>query len=255
MIDEPIRHSITKMSHLHFAATDYYAQRIIQMGEEPWRVTMSGAPSLDNIHNSNMLKSSELKDRYGIDLAEPTLIVTFHPVTLDYENTEGHLNELLAALEKSEYSVVFTYPNADTQGRLIIKMIQQFVDEHRNALIVDNLGIEAYFGLLNNATAMVGNSSSGIIEAASFKLPVVNIGDRQRGRIHGKNVIDVGNSQSEILKGIKKATSSSFLSSLEGLVNPYGDGFSSEMIVNTLGSVQLNDQLLYKKFFDTGDRL
>jgi UDP-hydrolysing UDP-N-acetyl-D-glucosamine 2-epimerase len=253
LIDEPIRHSITKMSHLHFASTKFYAQRIVQMGEEPWRVIVSGAPGLDNIDSLQLMTQRELKAGYGIELTDPTLLVTYHPVTLEYENTEVHMQELLAALDESEYSVVFTYPNADTQGRLIIKMINRFVDQHENAQVAVNLGTKAYFSLMNYAKAMVGNSSSGIIEAASFNLPVVNIGNRQRGRVHGDNVIDVGYSRSEILKGISRATSSSFHSSLNDLVNPYGDGHAAERIVEKLSGVQLDERLLLKRFYDIGD--
>ena len=174
-IDEGIRHSITKMSHLHFASTEFYARRIIRMGEEPWRVVVSGAPSLDNLHTVDLLTRPQIsfEDRFGLHLEAPTLLVTYHPVTLEYENTETHVRELLAALAGLDFNIVFTYPNADTQGRLIINRIQEFVDMHKQAQVVENLGTQGYFSLMAHSSAMVGNSSSGIIEAASFKLPVV----------------------------------------------------------------------------------
>ena len=253
LIDEPIRHSITKMSHLHFASTEFYARRIIQMGESPWRTVVSGAPSLDNLQQMRLLDAQEIREQHGIVLGETTLLVTFHPVTLDYENTEMYVQELLAALEKTGFSVIITYPNADTQGRLIIEMIREFTSRIERSQVVVNLGTKAYFSLMNQVTAMVGNSSSGIIEAASVRLPVVNIGNRQRGRVHGKNVIDVGYSRTEILDGIMEATSPDFRISLEDLMNPYGDGHASERIVSRLKEVKLDEKLLLKRFHDIGE--
>lgn len=248
LIDEAIRHSITKMSHLHFVSTEFYARRIVQMGEEPWRVVVSGAPGLDNLHHMRMLSRQELEDRYGLCLTEPILIVTYHPVTLEYEHTEAHLRELLAALERLDFTIVFTFPNADTRGHLIIDMVRDFAARHERVQVVVNLGTQAYFSLMAHAAIMVGNSSSGIIEAASFKLPVVNIGNRQRGRVRPKNVIDVGYDRREILDGIMKATSPGFRAGLEDLVNPYGDGNATERIVNKLKEVKLDEQLLLKRF-------
>ncbi len=248
-IDEAIRHSITKMSHLHFVATETYAQRVIQMGEEPWRVIVSGAPSLDNLHRTRLLSREDIEKRYGIDLRDPLLLVTYHPVTLEYEETERQMKELLAALEEIEGTLIFTYPNADTSSRLVIQMIQEFTKKHHQAHIVVNLGTEGYFSIMNYAAAMIGNSSSGIIEGASFKLPVVNIGSRQRGRLHGKNVIDVGCSRTEILAAIERAISPEFRGFLDDLINPYGDGHASEQIVARLKEVDLNDKLIQKRFY------
>lgn len=251
-IDELLRHSITKMSHLHFASTELYAQRIMQMGESPWRVKVSGAPSLDNLHTVDILSQRQLEDRFGLKLKEPILLVTYHPVTLEYENTERYTRELLAALTELDFTMIFTYPNADTQGRLIIDRINEFTDQHKLAQVAVNLGTQGYFSLMAHSAAMVGNSSSGIIEAASFKLPVVNIGNRQRGRIHGDNVIGVGYSKDEILNGIVKAVSREFQALLEGLTNPYGDGHAGQRIVNTIKEVDLDDQLLHKIFYEIG---
>lgn len=248
VIDEAIRHSITKMSHIHFASTEAHAARIRQMGEEPWRVTVSGAPSLDNLKKMTLLSKEALGQKQGIDLSEPRLLVTYHPVTLAYENTEYQVNELLAALKASNLPLIFTFPNADTSGRKIIEMIQAFVKEMPRATVAVNLGTEGYFSLMSHAAVMVGNSSSGIVEAASFKLPVVNIGDRQRGRFHGRNVIDSGYSRKEILEAIRKAASPEFRETLSGLVNPYGDGQAAERIVSGLKSTSLDSVLLLKKF-------
>jgi len=248
LIDEAIRHSITKMSHLHFPSTAVYARRIVQMGEEPWRVVVTGAPSLDNLFLHQRLTRAELAQHHGIDLVEPTLLVTYHPVTLEYEQTQAHVEALLDALKDSGHAAIFTYPNSDTYGRVIIKMISEFVAHCPKARAIVNCGTDLYFSLLNHVDAMVGNSSSGIIEAASFKLPVVNIGNRQRGRLHAENVIDVGYSPSEIAQGISKAMSASFRAGLADLANPYGDGHAADRIVAKLKEVSINQRLLQKQF-------
>jgi GDP/UDP-N,N'-diacetylbacillosamine 2-epimerase (hydrolysing) len=248
LIDEAIRHSITKMSHIHFASTEAHAARIRQLGEEPWRVTVSGAPSLDNLKSMKLLSAQELERQHGLDLSKPPLLVTYHPVTLDFENTEHQITELMAALKASGLPLIFTFPNADASGRKIIEMIQAFVKEMPQARITVNLGTEGYFSLMSHTGAMVGNSSSGIVEAASFKLPVVNIGDRQRGRFHAENVIDSGYSRDQILSAIKKATSPEFRKTLEKLVNPYGDGQAADRIVAGLKNATLDSNLLLKRF-------
>ena len=250
LIDESIRHSITKMSHLHFASTEKYAERLIQMGEEPWRVTVSGAPSLDNLSQMPLLNLEELKNQYGLDLSSPFLLVTCHPVTLEYEQTQYHMSELLSALEESGYGVVFTYPNADTCGRLIIEMITESISRNRGWQVAVNLGTQGYVSLMSHAAAMVGNSSSGIIEAASSSLPVVNIGNRQRGRLHGPNVIDVGYRREEVRAGIARAGSPQFRSDIAGIDNPYGDGHAAQRIVQKLREIRIDDKLLMKRFFD-----
>jgi GDP/UDP-N,N'-diacetylbacillosamine 2-epimerase (hydrolysing) len=248
LIDEAIRHSITKMSHIHFASTEAHAARIRQLGEEPWRVTVSGAPSLDNLKSMKLLSAQELERQHGLDLSKPPLLVTYHPVTLDFENTEHQITELMAALKASGLPLIFTFPNADASGRKIIEMIQAFVKAMPQARITVNLGTEGYFSLMSHAGAMVGNSSSGIVEAASFKLPVVNIGDRQRGRFHAENVVDCGYSRDQILSAIKKATSAEFRKTLGSLVNPYGDGHAADRIVAGLKNVTLDSNLLLKRF-------
>ncbi len=248
--DDALRHSITKLSHLHFVSTEEYARRVIQMGEESWRVIVSGAPSLDNLRNVVLLGRQELETRFGLFLKADPLLVTYHPVTLEYEQTEWQMTELLAALEAFDLPVVFTLPNADTNGRVIKRMMENCVKDHSKAWIVGNLGMQGYFSLMACAAAMVGNSSSGIIEAASFKLPVVNIGSRQQGRIRGKNVVDVGYSRAEIREAITRTISSSFRADLDGLVNPHGDGHAAERIVRKLNEVKLGDELVVKRFND-----
>ena len=248
--DDALRHSITKLSHLHFVSTEEYAKRVIQMGEEPWRVIVTGAPSLDNLYTAELLKRDEIEARFGFLLERDPLLVTYHPVTLEYEQTEWQTAELLAALKTFDLPILFTLPNADTNGRVITRMMEEFAKDHPMTHIVGNLGPEGYFGLMACAAAMVGNSSSGIIEAPSLKLPVVNIGSRQQGRIRAKNVLDVGYSRTEVRKAITKAISSEFRAGLVDLVNPYGDGHASERIVRRLKETTLGNELLVKRFKD-----
>lgn len=248
-IDDAFRHSITKLSHLHFASTEFHGRRIVQMGEDPWRVTVSGAPGLDNLLSFQAMARRALEAKLQFALDRPCVLVTFHPVTREYEQTEEHMKELLLAVERSGCRAVFTYPNADTNGRLIIRMIHEFAKSSDRVKVVENLGTDTYFSLMKHVDAMVGNSSSGIVEAASFKLPVVNVGNRQRGRQRARNVIDVGNRSDQILAGIRQALTERFRAELQDLVNPYGDGRASERIVERLRTVSINDDLFLKGFY------
>jgi len=248
--DDALRHSMTKLSHLHFASTEQHAQRLIQMGEEPWRVTISGAPGLDNIGAMTLLTPPELETQFGVSISARPLLVTFHPVTLEYEKTEWHVAQLLDAIRASSLPSVFTMPNADTGNRTIVRLIRSFVEGNSSAVLIENFGTQAYFSMMANSAAMVGNSSSGIIEAASFKLPVVNIGTRQKGRTRAGNVLDVGYTTDEIVVGIRKAMDPAFRASLAGLRNPYGDGNASSTIVTRLKSVVLDEKLIKKQFCD-----
>lgn len=250
LIDEPIRHSLTKMSHLHFASAELHARRIVQMGEEPWRVTVSGAPSLDKLAELELPTTAELEAQLGLSLVEPTLLATYHPVTLEYEQTAERLGAFLSALDAVDAQVVFTAPNADTGGHAVLRLIQEFVQSHPRARIVTSLGSAAYFGLMRDAAAMVGNSSSGIIEAASFELPVVNVGIRQRGRLRPANVIDADDNRDAMLGAVHRALEPAFRESLRGLSNPYGDGHAAERIVARLCAVDLDSRLLLKRFHD-----
>jgi len=249
-IDDALRHSITKLSHLHFVATEEYANRVMQMGEEPWRVVVSGAPSLDNLNSMKFLSRQELETLLGFRLDKDPLLVTYHPVTLEYERTEWQAGELLKALEVFDLPMIFTFPNADVSGQVILNMIKSFVKKYARAHLVENLGTQGYFSMMAFAAAMVGNSSSGIVEAASLKLPVVNIGTRQQGRIRGENVLDVGYSHAEICAAIAKAVSPEFRAGLDDLVNPYGDGSAAEKIVKKLKETKLGNELLVKRFCD-----
>ena len=249
-MDDALRHSMTKMSHLHFVSTSEYARRVVQMGEEPWRVTVSGAPSLDNLNDLSLLDKTTLAGRYGLDLSQPPLLVSFHPVTLENGQTEWQTQELLAALEACGLPVVFSLPNADAGNQTIRSMIRDFTRSRDSVFLVDSFGTTAYFSLMSVSAAMVGNSSSGIIEAASFRLPVVNVGTRQAGRVRAKNVIDTAYDRESILQGIQKATEQLFRKGLEDLVNPYGDGHATDIIVRTLSEISLNDRLIRKRFVD-----
>ena len=250
-IDDSLRHAMTKLSHLHFVSTQEYKDRVIQLGEEPWRVIVSGACGLDNLKEVDLVEYVEFANNYNIQITPPFLLVTFHPVSLEFEQTQTQVNALLDALEQVDYSVLFTMANADTSGHLVNRLISDYVLRHPDKTqIVKTLGLNGYFNAMNLASAMVGNSSSGIIEAASFELPVVNIGNRQHGRIRGENVIDVGYSSAEIVSGIRTATSVEFNQTILDLVNPYGDGHAAERIVAVLRNVPLDAKLIKKTFYD-----
>ncbi len=249
-IDDAIRHSISKMSHLHFVATEVYARRLRQLGEESWRISVTGAPALDAVSNFKPLDARELHTQFGINGASRSLLITFHPVTLETDQTGAHIDSLLNALTKVDVDCLFSYPNADTNHRVIIDRIEAYTRERPRCRLARNLGQRSYFSLMNAVSAMVGNSSSGIIEAASFKLPVVNIGSRQQGRVHPRNVIDCGYQTRDIVATIRNAVEPSFRRSLSGLSNPYGDGRAAERIAERLASVTLEPALTTKRFTD-----
>ena len=249
-MDDALRHSLTKLSHLHFASTEQYAQRIIQMGEERWRVCVSGEPNLDSLATMQLLTREELEAKYPVRLSSPFLLVTYHPVTLQYRESGWQIDQLLKALHDSGIPVVFTMPNADTYNQSIRERIKRFADTSPSAWVVENLGLESYLSMMVLAAAIVGNSSSGILEAASFELPAVNIGIRQTGRVRARNVIDVGNSREAILSGIKQATDRKFRDSLRGLTNPYATGYAVPRILEKLKNVEIDERLLHKRFYD-----
>jgi UDP-hydrolysing UDP-N-acetyl-D-glucosamine 2-epimerase len=249
-IDDMFRHSITKLSHLHFAETEDYARRIVQMGEAPWRVVVTGAMALDNLRNIEWLSLDDLNERFGMSLYAPPLLVTFHPVTREYERAEEQTTELLAALEPFDVPLVITYPNADTNGRVIIRLIEQFVARRGRAWAVPHLGMQAYFSLMRLARAMVGNSSSGIIESASFRLPVVNVGSRQEGRLTPPNVLSVPAERQTISGAVAHVLTEGFRAGLDGLVNPYGDGHAADRTVEVLAFIPIDERLLRKGFHD-----
>ena len=249
--DELTRHALTKMSHLHFVSSRKHASRVLQMGEEPWRVFNFGSPGLDRLHMYPRASRDDVCRQVGLDATRPFLLVTFHPVTLEGHDRLAQVTALLEALAGYNGQIVMTYPNADPGYSAIIESFEAFAASHaKRVRLLKNAGARLYFDLMACAVAMVGNSSSGIGEAPSFELPVVNIGTRQDGFERAANVIDVGYQADEIEAAIRRAVGTEFRSSLKGLKNPYGDGRSSERITETLSSIALDDRILRKKFID-----
>lgn len=241
-MDEQFRHAITKMSHIHFPAASVYADRIIQMGENPDSVFCFGAPGLDNIHKLQLLNKAQLSRELGLPNKMPWGIVTYHPPTLEETSIKVQIKELLSAVEKfSGICWVFTMPNADTGSRTIINALKDYSQRRPdNTRLYSSLGQKRYLSLLKYADIMLGNSSSGIIEAPSFRLPVVNIGDRQKGRLRAENIIDVSECKKDkIVIAIKRAVAKGFRDSLRGLKNPYGNGDASKRIVDVLKKISL----------------
>ncbi len=251
-MDDALRHSLTKLSHLHFTSTQEAARRVIQLGEQPWRVSVSGAPALDGLDSIAMLTREQLEDRIGFPLRPAPLLVTFHPVTLQYEATADQTDALLGALEDCGLPIVFTAPNADTAGRQVRTRIEAYVAAHPNSTFVENFGQSGYFTMMREASAMVGNSSSGIIEAASFHLPVVNIGQRQGGRQRGGNVLDAECEREAIRVAISRATAPEFRALVGAMENPYrvAGRSAASMIVEKLKAVPLDEDLVLKRFHD-----
>jgi UDP-hydrolysing UDP-N-acetyl-D-glucosamine 2-epimerase len=248
-IDEQFRHAITKLGHVHFVCTRRHADRVIQMGEEPWRVHVTGAPALDNLRSIALWPQDDLESRLGIPLTPPPLLVTYHPVTLEYEHADYQVEQLVSALQRVDRPIVITAPNVDTASGTIRRTLEQFAASHVGAVFVENLGTDAYFSMMAVAAAMVGNSSSGLIEAASFQLPVVNVGNRQAGRDRSPNVIDVSNGAADILDGLTAALAPGFRAGLPA-TNPYGDGRAAERVVGVLEDLTIDARLKTKRFHD-----
>jgi UDP-hydrolysing UDP-N-acetyl-D-glucosamine 2-epimerase len=238
------------MAHLHFVSTVEYGERVRQLGEEDWRINVVGALSLDNARTVELLTRAEIERRFDISLPQEFLLVTFHSVTTEYEKAGSQCGELLAALREIDLPVLFTMPNADSGGNVIRQMIREFVSANSKAQAVENLGTQGYLSVMALASAMVGNSSSGIVEAAPYKLPVVNIGTRQKGRVLSANLINSDCSRGEIATAIRRATSGAFRDTLSDLRSPYGDGHTAERIVKVLKETNLDQRLLTKAFQD-----
>lgn len=250
LIDESIRHSITKMAHLHFVAADEYRRRVIQLGEQPDRVFEVGGLGVDAIRRVDLFPREELEDQLGCALGEKSLVITFHPVTLEAATASDQMRELLAALERfPDTRLIFTMPNADTNGRVLFGMVEAFVSNHENACAYTSLGQKRYLSCLRHVSGVVGNSSSGICEAPSFGIGTVNIGDRQRGRLKAASVIDCLPQREAIASAIRCLFAPDFRRTLLEVKNPYGDGGASERIVEVLARVRL-DGILKKAFRD-----
>jgi GDP/UDP-N,N'-diacetylbacillosamine 2-epimerase (hydrolysing) len=250
LIDESIRHAITKMSHLHFVATEEYRRRVIQLGERPERVFTVGGFGIDNMLRLPLLDRAALAAATGIRFRRRNLLVTFHPVTLDASSAGAQMAELLAALGALEdTTLIFTLPNADTDGRVIIGMINDFVARRDNAHAFVSLGQLRYLSCLREVDGVVGNSSSGLTEMPTFRKGTVNIGDRQRGRLCAASVIDCAPDRAAIGQAIERLYSPAFQATLPAVVNPYGMGGASDALLRVLEDVDLAG-ILKKRFHD-----
>lgn len=253
LIDEAIRHSITKMSHLHFVAAEAYRQRVIQLGEQPDRVFLVGGLGIDNIKRLQLLDRPALETSLDFKLGPKNLLITFHPVTLETATAINQMEELLAALAALQNTqLIFTLPNADTDGRALIKRVEQFVAQHPNARAYPSLGQLRYLSCITQVDGVMGNSSSGLAEVPSFKKGTINIGDRQRGRLQAASVINCKPSRDSISAALEQLYSTDFQASLRQVINPYGEGGASAAIISTIKTVSL-DGLLKKRFYDVGN--
>ncbi|MEW6172103.1 MAG: UDP-N-acetylglucosamine 2-epimerase [Bacillota bacterium] len=260
-LDEQVRHAAAKMAHLHFPSTFEYARRLRQMGEEAWRINVVGAPGVENIHKEEMMTPEELKAAFGIDVTRRTLLITYHPETLTQEDPEREVAVLITALKEfRDCRQIITYPGMEVGCRGVIKAWESYVEQNQNARLYKSLGSRGYLGVMRYSAAVVGNSSSGIIEAPSLKVPTVNIGNRQKGRVRAGSVIDVPCIKAEITAGLQKALyDEEFRRCVEHVSNPYdpyGDGNVSGRVVSVLESVPLDRRLLEKKLdFPTEEEL
>ena len=251
--DEAFRHSITKMSHIHFAATNEYANRIIQLGEEPSRVFNVGGPGIENIKKLNLLSKEEFEKSIKFKLAKKNILITFHPVTLENSSAREQFNELLNALDElDDTNFIFTKANSDTDGDVINKMIDEYVSQNpQKAVAFASLGQLRYLSAIKFVDIVLGNSSSGLLEVPSFKKATINIGDRQKGRARASSVIDVRPVKEEILAAIKRVYSKEFEQTLKDTINPYDGSNPSKKMVKILKETKL-DGILKKKFYDIG---
>ncbi len=253
VIDDAIRHAVTKMSHLHFPTMPAYARRLIRLGEEPWRITVTGEPGLDVFRDFRFKTREEVLGELGLAPEQPVCVVTLHPETLSPAATGAAIAALLAAAASCPTQLVLTYPNADTGSEIIISAIEAFAAGRSGCRVVPHLGRTRYLHLLHHAACMVGNSSSGIVEAASFRLPVVDIGQRQGGRLAPGNVLRVPAEADAIAGAWRLALSLAFRAGLAGLINPYGDGRAVPRILERLAEEPLGSRLLVKHFHEDPD--
>jgi len=249
--DDAIRHAITKMSWWHFVAADEYEKRVIQMGEDPNRVFQVGGLGVDGIVRSQLLEKNILEKKFNFKFGKKNLMITFHPATLDKDTSFNSFSKLLDALDElKDTKFIFTSPNADTDGRVIKRMIDEFVEQRpEQAISFTSMGQLNYLSALQFVDAMVGNSSSGLLEAPTFKIGTINIGDRQKGRLKAKSVIDCKPGKSEIIQSIFKLYSAEFQNLLKTVINPYGEGNASNKILSVLKTIPLPDTPK-KEFYD-----
>lgn len=247
-IDEQIRHAITKMSHIHFPGAECYKNNIIKMGEESWRVFNFGDPGIDNIKKMKMLTKEELMHSLGVEVDKNTLLVTYHPVTLEKESLKYQINNLIDALYKLDKKTIITYPNADNGGGYIIEKLKEFSNRSCKVKLVKNLGSLKYLSTMKLCGAIIGNSSSGIVEAPYLKVPTVNIGNRQKGRLMSESIINCSNKSEDIVNAVNYALSNEYQLKVKEITGLYGAGDTSEKIVEILETIEINEKLLKKKF-------
>jgi GDP/UDP-N,N'-diacetylbacillosamine 2-epimerase (hydrolysing) len=249
--DESIRHSITKMSHLHFTATQEYKNRVIQLGEHPNTVFNVGGMGIENIKRLELLSKEEFEKSIDFKLNKKNILVTFHPVTLENSTAKEQFQELLDAIDDLEdTNIIFTKANSDTNGRVINQMIDEYVAKHSDKSVgVTSLGQLRYLSALQYVDAMLGNSSSGLLEAPSFHIGTINIGDRQKGRIKADSVIDCESQKSDIAQAFEKLYSQEFQDILKDTINPYGNGCASMKIIEEIKKIDLNN-ILKKSFYE-----
>lgn len=249
--DDSIRHAITKMSHLHFTSTEVYRQRVIQLGEQPDRVFYVGAIGVENIKRVPLMSQAELEDSIRFKLGEKSLLVTYHPVTLENHTAADQCQNLLEALDEfPEYKVIFTLPNSDTDGRVIIQLINEYVSLHsERCMAIPSLGLQRYLSALKCVSAVVGNSSSGIIEVPSFGIPTLDIGNRQKGRIAAESVVHCGNDSRSIIEGMQQVLSDVFRKQVKHVLNPYEKRDTTKNIYKIISTYPL-ENLRQKKFYD-----
>ena len=251
-VDESIRHAITKLSYLHFTSTDEYRKRVIQLGEHPERVYNVGAIGIENILSEKILSIEDLEHDLNLNLNQPYAVVTYHPVTLERNASKGQIESLLLVCkEHKSMNFVFTKANADAEGRIINQLIEQYASGNDNIFMFASLGTLKYHSLLKYSSMIIGNSSSGLVEAPSFGIPTINIGDRQKGRLQASSVINCEPTEESIKKAIKQASSKSYADKAKATINPYGDGDTSDKIVEVVKEYMLGGKVdLKKKFYD-----
>ncbi len=247
-LDDSIRHALTKFSHLHFVASEKYAKRVIQLGEDPKKVHIIGGLGVDAIRRLKLLSRAELESDLGFKFWNKNLLITFHPITIDRQSSREQIDQLLGSLANQEdKQLIFTMPNADTDGIEFFNLIEAFCRKHKNALLFKSLGQLRYFSCVAQVDGVIGNSSSGILEVPTFKKPTINIGDRQKGRLRAKSVIDCNPIKEEIEAAIKKIYETDFTKIISETINPYGDGLAVEKAISILENVSYTN--LHKKAF------
>ena len=248
--DDSLRHSISKMAHIHFVAEDSYRKRLIQLGEQSKNIFLVGALGLDNIKHINLLGKKSLEKALNFKLTKRNLLVTYHPSTLNPGKAKKEMNELFKSLDQlKNTNLIFTLPNADNESRNLIKMLEEFVLLHKNAVLFKSMGQLLYLSSVSHVDGVIGNSSSGLVEAPSLKVGTVNIGDRQNGRICPESIINCEAKSASISKAIELLYSKKFKDKLKNVINPLDQGGASEKVVSTLKIINL-DSIIKKTFFD-----